>query len=81
MSVYDVTTDGRLQIQEVSLPNPSPEFLLQKDGELEQTFYRVCRNRKRGNGFNLKEGRLRVVQGRVFFNEGGEGLEGVAQRG
>lgn len=34
MSAYDVTTDGRLQIQEVSLPGSSPGFLLQKEGEL-----------------------------------------------
>lgn len=34
MSAYDVTTDGRLQIQEVSLPSPSTGFLSQKEGEL-----------------------------------------------
>lgn len=38
VSAYDVTTDGHLQIQEVSLPNPSPGFLLYKDRELGQTF-------------------------------------------
>lgn len=32
MSAYDVSTDGRLQIQEVSLLTPSPGFLLQKEG-------------------------------------------------
>lgn len=76
MSVYDVATDGRLQIQEVSLPNASPAFLLQKDGELEQTFCRVCSNMTRGNGFKLKGGRLRKT---FFLNESGEGLKGVAQ--
>lgn len=30
MSVYDVTTDGRLQIQEVSLPNPAQDFFFRR---------------------------------------------------
>lgn len=34
MSAYDITTDGRLQIQEVSLPSPSPGFIVQNEREL-----------------------------------------------
>lgn len=37
----------------------------------------VCCNRTSSNGFNLKEGRVRLD----FYNEGGEMLADVTQRG
>lgn len=45
MSAYDVTTDGRLQIQEVSSPSPVVVCLFvcfyrqKEDGDLEQTWH------------------------------------------
>ena len=48
-----------------------------KDGD--KVFNRTCRNRTRGNGFKLKEGRFRLEE--IFDSEGGETLEQVAQRG
>jgi len=47
----------------------------------DRLFSRACCNRTRGNGFKLKEGRFRQYMEEVFYNEGGETLSQVAQRG
>jgi len=45
-------------------------------------FSRACCHRTRDNGFKLKEGRFRLhIRKKFFYNEGGETLEQVVQRG
>ena len=44
-------------------------------------FNRVCGNRTRGSGFKRKEGTFRLdIRKKIFYSEGGEALEQVAQR-
>jgi len=47
----------------------------------DKIFSRACCDSTGGNGFKLKEGRLRLdTRKKFFYNEGGETLEQVAQR-
>jgi len=56
-----------------------PEGADRKDGE--GLFTRGCRDRTRGSGSELKEGRFRLAIRKKFFpHEGGETLAQVAQR-
>jgi len=51
-----------------------------KDGD--RVFSRACSNKTRGNCFKLKKSRFRIdIRKKLFYNEGGETLEQVAQRG
>ncbi|KAK4812291.1 hypothetical protein QYF61_014077 [Mycteria americana] len=49
-----------------------------KDGD--RHFSKACCDRTRSNGFELREGRFRLDL-EIFYTEGGEALEQVAQRG
>jgi len=50
-----------------------------KDGE--NIFSRACCDRTRRNGFKLRKGRFRADKEEIFYHEGGETVEQIAQRG